>query len=220
MARIKRGILGGVKGTVGTVAGASWNGINYVRALPEHYKDPKTFKQLNQRSKFMFTLNFHQQFTDVLRIGFKGYAKKMSGFNAALSYNLKNAVEGESPEFSINYPQFLVSRGQLTLPFNVTVAADEPGMVTLNWENNSGTGTAKTDDDAFVVIINPDKASVTYFTDEATRGEGICKVPVPQTYSGDKVHCFLAFIRMNDLVNKAGKKLVSNSVYAGEVTIS
>lgn len=219
MARIKRGILGGVRGKVGTVAGSNWNGINYVRALPEHYKDSKTFKQLNQRSKFMFTLNFHQQFTEVLRIGFKPYANKMSGFNAALSYNLKNAVDGESPDFSINYSQFLVSRGQLTVPFNATCSADEPGKVTLNWENNTGTGTAKSDDDAFVVIYNPAKSSVTYFSDVANRDEGTCKVVVPQTYTGDKVHCFLAFIRMNDLINKISKKSVSNSVHAGEITI-
>ena len=52
MGKIKQGILGGFKGKVGTVIGASWNGIAYMRGLPQSVKNPKTAAQQAQRAFF------------------------------------------------------------------------------------------------------------------------------------------------------------------------
>ena len=52
MGKIKQGILGGFKGKVGTVIGASWNGIVYMRGLPQSIKNPKTAAQQAQRAFF------------------------------------------------------------------------------------------------------------------------------------------------------------------------
>ena len=52
MGKIKQGILGGFKGKVGTVIGSSWNGISYMKGLPQSQKDPKTAAQLSQRNYF------------------------------------------------------------------------------------------------------------------------------------------------------------------------
>jgi hypothetical protein len=51
MGTIKQGILGGFSGKVGTVIGASWKGINYMRSIPQHVKNPRTAGQVSQRSK-------------------------------------------------------------------------------------------------------------------------------------------------------------------------
>jgi hypothetical protein len=42
MGTIKQGILGGFSGKVGTVVGASWKGIAYMRSLPQKVKNPRT----------------------------------------------------------------------------------------------------------------------------------------------------------------------------------
>ena len=52
MGKIKQGILGGFRGKVGTVIGASWNGIAYMRGLPQSVKNPKTAAQQAQRAFF------------------------------------------------------------------------------------------------------------------------------------------------------------------------
>ena len=52
MGKIKQGILGGFKGKVGTVIGSSWNGIAYMRGLPQSTKDRKSAAQLVQRDFF------------------------------------------------------------------------------------------------------------------------------------------------------------------------
>ena len=52
MGKIKQGILGGFRGTVGTVVGSSWNGIAYMKGKPQSVKNPKTAAQLQQRAYF------------------------------------------------------------------------------------------------------------------------------------------------------------------------
>ena len=49
MGKIKRGILGGVSGKVGSVVGASWKGVDYLRGLPASYTDAKSEPQIAQR---------------------------------------------------------------------------------------------------------------------------------------------------------------------------
>ena len=64
MGKIKQGILGGFKGKVGTVIGASWNGIAYMRGLAQSVKNPKTAAQLQQRAYFKDLQGLVGQLTD------------------------------------------------------------------------------------------------------------------------------------------------------------
>ena len=64
MGKIKQGILGGFKGKVGTVIGASWNGIAYMRGLAQSVKNPKTAAQLQQRAFFRELQGLVSQLSD------------------------------------------------------------------------------------------------------------------------------------------------------------
>ena len=52
MGTIKQGILGGFNGKVGSVIGASWKGISYMRGIAQSIKNPKTEAQVMQRDYF------------------------------------------------------------------------------------------------------------------------------------------------------------------------
>ena len=52
MGTIKSGILGGFNGKVGSVVGASWKGISYMRGIAQSIKNPKTEAQVMQRDYF------------------------------------------------------------------------------------------------------------------------------------------------------------------------
>lgn len=52
MGKIKQGILGGFRGTVGTVVGSSWNGIAYMKGKPQSVRNPRTDAQVQQRGFF------------------------------------------------------------------------------------------------------------------------------------------------------------------------
>ncbi|MGB0424873.1 MAG: DUF6266 family protein [Flavobacteriales bacterium] len=137
MGKISQGVLGGFSGKVGNVVGGTWKGIDYMRIKPANVSNPRTAGQVDQRSKFSTTLKFLQSMTDFLRVGFKLYANKMTQFNAAMSYNLNNAITGTYPNFMIDYASALVSRGGLTGAANGAVSSSG-GLVEFTWTDNTG----------------------------------------------------------------------------------
>jgi hypothetical protein len=101
MGKISRGILGGFSGKVGSIIGATWKGIDYIRIVAANVTNPKTPAQESQRSKFVTVLRFLQPLVAFLRIGFRLYANRMTQFNNAMFYNFHNAIIGVLPNYSI-----------------------------------------------------------------------------------------------------------------------
>ena len=64
MGKIKQGILGGFKGTVGTVVGSSWNGVAYMKGKPQSVKNPRTDAQVQQRNFFKEVQGLVSQLSD------------------------------------------------------------------------------------------------------------------------------------------------------------
>ena len=64
MGKIKQGILGGFKGKVGTVIGSSWNGIAYMKGLPQSVRNPRTDAQVQQRNFFKEVQGLVSQLSD------------------------------------------------------------------------------------------------------------------------------------------------------------
>ena len=48
MGKIRQGILGGFRGKVGTVVGSYWNGIFYMKALPQSTKKGRSGSKMLQ----------------------------------------------------------------------------------------------------------------------------------------------------------------------------
>ena len=64
MGKIKQGILGGFRGTVGTVVGSSWNGIAYMKGKPQSVRNPRSDAQVQQRTFFKEVQALVAQLTD------------------------------------------------------------------------------------------------------------------------------------------------------------
>ncbi len=212
MGIIKQGVLGGFSGKVGNVVGGSWKGIDYMRIMPASVANPQTEPQMDQRSKFTTVLRFLQPLTQFLRTGFKNYAIRMTAFNNAMSYNLRNAIGGAYPLYEIDYTKALVARGSLTAALNPGTASTVAATVEFNWDDNSTVGDASTLDKSLVVVFNPTKGEAVYQLGQADRIDLTQSVVVPVAFTGDQVQCFLAFM-------KEDGSLVSNSKYAGAVTV-
>lgn len=220
MARIGKGILGGVSGKVGNVVGGNWKGIDYLRILPASVANPKTPKQMDQRTKFMKVISFLQPLTDVIRIGFKAYATKMTAFNAAMSYNFKHSITGSYPDYAIDFSKALLSRGNLSSALNPVVSSDMAAQLSFGWDDNSGDGNALSTDKVMVIAVNPLKEKAIYVLEAASRADGSANLTVPATWSGDTVHCFICMTVLDALINSGNKKAISNSVYAGSTAVT
>lgn len=213
MGKIKQGILGRFSGKVGTVIGSSWKGQGVMRGIAPHVANPKTDGQLAQRQKFAAVMKFVQSMVKFLSIGFKNYAIGMTQLNAAFSYNILNAVQGTYPNFTIDYPNALVSRGNLPPALNQATASTVAGTIHFTWDDNSDEMGALATDKNLVLVYNPVKKQAVYFKDLAERAAGTQTVTVPHSFSGDLVHCYIAF-QTADGVEQ------SDSKYAGAVTVA
>ena len=213
MGKINQGILGGFSGKIGNVIGGNWKGIDYMRIKPSNVANPKTEGQMDQRSKFSTVLYFLQPMKDFIKVGFKGHAIKMTEFNSAMSFNLNNVVTGSYPDYNIDYQTALLSRGSLASALNGTASSSAAGSISFSWDDNSDESNSSATDKAMVLIYHASRKEAVFVTDGNTRAIGSQDLTIPDSYSGDTVEAFIAFVSENG-------KSVSNSSYLGSVIVS
>lgn len=211
MGIIKQGILGAFSGKVGTVIGGTWKGISYMRGIAPSYSNPQTPGQLAQRQKFALVIGFLQPMTEFLKIGFKSYAVAQTATNAAMSYNIRNAVSGVYPNFTIDYANALVAKGNLAGALNQAAAPGAAGTIVFTWDDNSTEIGASALDKSLIVAYNPVKHQAVTVNGLAERADGTQTITVPDSFSGDLVQCYMAY------QNASGE--VSESAFAGAVTV-
>lgn len=209
MGTYSKGILGPFSGRIGTVVGSNWKGIDYMRSLPKRSSKTPSDAQMEQRVRLTIAVNFLKPISKLIGLGFNKVAGKNTGFNVATSQVVKEAISGTYPDYVIDYAKVLISRGDLTGPWNAAVLA-APGAVAFSWTNNTGSGNAAKTDKAVVLVYNELKGQFVYDMSAATRSAALLNLPVPESFVGDTVHTWMAF------VSEDGKS-VATSIYLGSV---
>jgi hypothetical protein len=134
MGKIPAGIMGGIKGKVGGIIGASWHGINYIKSyvIPTN---PNSSGQQSQRSKMtMIQLIVKYALTGIIQPFWNPYAEYKSGVHLFISHNLLRL--GSTPDFS----EIQLAHGAL----EIVTPASSPGItystvtgnVTFDWNND------------------------------------------------------------------------------------
>lgn len=211
MGTIKKGIIGGFAGKVGPVIGSSWKGIPYMKTRPEKVANPRTAGQLDHRGKLVCTIRFLSPLKQFLKAGFCELAVRMTEFNAAMSYNYHHAVSGSYPEFVIDYPRVLVSRGTLAGALNPQVKAEE-GQLTFTWQNNADNIEVMDTDRVLLLAYHPGRQKAVYLIGGNTRDVGFQQLPIPSLFQEEELHCYLAFQNME-------MTSASNSQWLGSIVV-
>lgn len=133
MGKYTSGINGPITGKVGAVVGSSWKGIPYLKAKYSKRTKNITEKELANRKRFAMAQAWLAPLLDFVREGFKGYSPLSEGFNAAKSYLMKNAMEGELFDITINPALVRVSSGDLPLPADITVQLKNENTIEFTW---------------------------------------------------------------------------------------
>ncbi len=207
MAKLSQGINGPFSGKVGAVVGYTWKGIPVMRGRPSARTKPFTPRELNQQAKFRIMNRFLRPANSLLNVTFAHLAVRMSAFNKAFSYNIKNAITGAAPNLAIDYTMALISRGDLPNADSPTVTSLSAGLLQFTWTDNSGKGNAKATDKAFVAVYSEELGNWDYRLDIATRSQGICEM-IMMIFPGKSVQTFIGFI-------SADGKDASDSLYTG-----
>ncbi len=209
MGRYKKGILGNIRGKVGTVIGSRWKGIDYLRSLSGPRQGEPTEAQKQQQARFGYGVRFLQPFHPVLRIGFRTQVKKKSPLNAALSDFMTTALTGSYPDFQADYNRLRMAKGTMAPPSEtqVTLAND---LLQFTWSTNTSSGDAKEDDTTLIVACG-DNMWPSFSIGEFTRADGTATLALPSAEAGATLYCYLAFVGSGERI------AVSNSVLVGTV---
>ena len=212
MGRIRKGVLGGFSGTVGTVIGGNWNGIDYMRSLPTFKKSRTSSQaQLEQQARFAISVKFIRSMADLFMLTYNKYAKQMSGVNTGLSNVLKRAIAGAYPSYSILYSLVYISRGSLPNAVSAASSAETGGNIRYNWTNAAaGIGKESPNDQVLVVAYCADLNRAVY-KKGALRSALTDVLQVP-AFAGLPVQTWITFL-------SADGKDISDSIYAGEVDV-
>lgn len=212
MGTIKKGILGGFSGKVGNVVGASWKSVSYIRSLPANVRNPRTVKQVTQRTKFSMIQKFVRTLLPVVRVGFKGNAGgNNSAYGAAISYNLLNAVKGVYPDFEIDFENASIAKGTLYGVSNPS-ATCSGGRLNIDWGTEMYSN-ARGDDRVAVIAYNPGNELAVYDLDVGARDDGAASLDLPPAWMGHEVETYLVF-------SSTDGTLVSDSIYTGRHEIT
>ena len=154
MGKIKQGILGGFKGKVGTVIGSSWNGIAYMRGLPQSTKDRKSAAQLAQRDFFREVQDLVGQLSyEQLVFLFPESVQGMSRRNLLVKQlSAASAIEDGAKHVNLAEITSLGNAPTADLP-DVTITA-ENSNVTISWENDNGWRSQHADEYPTICVFN------------------------------------------------------------------
>lgn len=211
MGRIKKGILGGFSGKVGSVVGASWRGIDYMRSLPRKSSKAATVPQLAQQNKMALFRGFLLGVDDIVERCFQNIGKH-TRMNDALSYNMLNSIEGTYPEQSINFAQLLFSKGELRGAWSPKATSNESNAIDFSWENGNLMPLCAADDQVTLVVYDPVENHFCKLNNAALRADKMARIILPKRSKGHSVHCYISFYSEN-------RNLASTNEYLGEVKV-
>jgi len=216
MARFLKGILGGFEGLVGTVVGSTWRTIDVMKSRSKKSKKAPVQEQIDQRFIFGMVIKFLTFMKDVIDLGYQSNTSGMTPMNAALSYNVQNAVTGISPVFELNYPEVVLSVGSLHRAKSVTAIPEPANQIKIDWLSDNVKQLSSTyepeKDDAMVIIFNTKDEMYSFET--VKRSVGTLTMTLPRSWQGDPLHGWLFF-------TSPDHKKVSKSQYIGAmVTIA
>jgi hypothetical protein len=213
MGKYKKGILGYFRGKIGTVVGAIWNGIHYMRSLPDVGADNPTEAQLNVRARLVLISLFLKRINALINVGYQKFNKGITPMNAATSYHLKHAITGTSSlDYAIDFTKVVFSAGDLLPANNAEVNITIAAKLDFIWVNDADPLSTGGTDKATIMVYNPTKDKLVTLAGAAPRSAEGYILSVPGDFSGDEVYAWIAF------VNVKGKE-VSDSVYIGEFLV-
>lgn len=212
MATINQGILGGFSGSVGTVIGGSWNGIDYMRGRKNDRKDAKSMAQLDQRARFKTIVKYLKPLKSFLPVGFKNRKAGLSAYNAASSCNIHSALTGVYPDYTIDYSKLKVSCGSLPGALNPSVVVDSQDRLLFSWENNSSELYAMANDKVVLVVLDPTKGNAVTFVGGNSRSAGNHIFALPDGFGKENLQCYIAFRNIS-------QTNISDSQYVGSVSL-
>lgn len=214
MGTIVNGANGAFRGKAGSVIGASWKSINYIKGLYKKSNKPHTEAQLIVQARFKTLMRFLLPINNFLKIGFgQKRADRLTPINYAFQFNQDQAIQGVYPDLSLDYSKVRLADGNYGAGGTV-VAAFDADEITVSWspENNVVYET-KDDDLIYVICYHPAKDEFMTSPTVPTRSSAGVTFGVPEHLLGDVVHVWY-------FMSDRTRTKISRSSYLGEIMLA
>jgi len=171
MGKIKQGILGGFKGKVGTVIGSSWNGIAYMKGLPQSVKKSKTAAQIVQREFFKEVQQIASQLTvEQLNFLFPSSPHGMTRRNAIVQQLSEDPIiEADSKHVDLANLGTIGNAPTAELP-EVTITASRSN-ITISWDAENDWRATHSDEYPTICVFNVTQKKIFLVHSTVTVGE-------------------------------------------------
>jgi hypothetical protein len=209
MGFLKGGPFYHMTGKVGNNVGRVVNGKNVLSIVPASGNRTSSPAQLVNQQKLTLVTGWLSELSDFIRIGFEDHASGMSPWNAAVQYNIRSAITGNSPNFTIDYPEVRFSEGKLAKAKNMALAVTEDAQLDFSWSASIPSLKAGGPADKLVLIVyNPAKQEWEVSVGAAMRSSLTYDLILPVDWSGDSVYIWTSFV-------SADSKMASTTDYVG-----
>lgn len=215
---MKFGTFGPFTGRIGQLVGYMRRGQLVARARPHPSNKPATLKQLSSRKQFSMAMQFVSPIKDFVSYSFHPETKGTPKIpqNAATSYFRTLAIQGEYPDYWIDFSKVMMSKGDLPVPVNASVALSG-NLLTFKWDGVPQRGNTRNEDQVMLLAYLPDTRNAAFVVGGPGRsaGEAVLEIfPQMGNAAGNGndtvAETYIGFIS-ND------REQVSDSVYLGKV---
>lgn len=213
MGTIKKGILGGFSGTVGTVVGANWRGMDVIRSRPKASSSNPTPQQLLQREKFALAIKFQNALRQMQSRLYGNNVGVKSRVNLAASYLLKEVVTVENGEAVIQMDKVLITKGDITGFENLTMTVGANQTLEFVWDDNSNQMQTQQGDIFCTAVFEEESGTFSVKEGPESRNLGAAAVSLPVNWTGKTVHTYAFFQNVEQTA-------ACNSVYLGTAILT
>jgi hypothetical protein len=212
MAKLSKGIFGPVSGRIGSVVGATWKSIAYLRSMPRKKKQKtvRTPAQIANQMKFKFVTEWLVPFYPYVSNGFKHLAQERTEINAAFSLNYQQAAKGAYPDLSISYRDVVLSKGNLPGLMGAEVSRIGADVIQLIWEKNAQLRQVSFDDQLMLVLYSPELKITDGFIGGVKRADHKCSFKLNPKLANKALEVYVSTYTLNG-------KMVSDSKYLGRI---
>ena len=211
MARLKNGLLGGITGAIGDIEGYMLNGKYIVRSRRRKSIKPPSEKQLACRKRLAVVSKFISGFIPYVEVGFaySGAKKGYAGYNAVTGYQIKHALTGQYPDYTIDYTKVRVSEGPMSNE-NINAAVTlQNNYLVFSW--TADLSYQHSSDRVMLLAYAPALDEAIYTLCGAKRMDGRDVLLLPESTWKEKViEIYFSFVSEN-------RKQCTNSIYLGQV---
>ena len=213
MARINKGILGPITGTLANITGYERLGTPCIRINGERQAQNFTDKQLAHQLRVRLANSFINPSKSFINIGFSlSTSGGQTAHNVAMSQALKTGIKGEYPDLELDYEHMLVAEGTRPKARNPMAIALAANQLQFTWEYDEMDEFSIRRDQVMLLAYSPATQTSFYTIGGAPRYSKKAILDVYPEIEQESFETYIAFITED-------RKAVSKSTYTGRLTL-